>query len=393
MKEDAALALGVSLTALAAQVVWARRVRPVDWWGTSVLGAACAVAASAKFAGTFTVVVCVPLVWVASRPGWRRRASGLAVFAAAFVLVVAAVNHRALHEPGRALATMEREHQHATTRHRAFTMARPNLFHAAAAVRQTMPHVLVLALGFVAYAAARPWGAGGWGVFLAAFMVAYLAVLSWSVLPYYRYALPVVLLAHWLMALAVVRVVQGWAPPRARAAWLATAAVGVVALQLPRCLDYTRQFGDDSRDRLRLWATQHLPADAVFVQDGCVALDAPFDRRTGVTEQPQFLVYGPASYDDAPAASAGLLKDLRRMGVGYVAVSDFAFYRYFDPSVRPAPDSRAVFESRRRWYEELFREHELIWSSVPAHPTHSHFNNPELKLYRLRDPARNGGAK
>jgi len=35
--------------------------------------------------------------------------------------------------------------------------------------------------------------------------------------------------------------------------WLTVAAAAIVAVQLPRCLDYARQFGDDSRDRLRLW--------------------------------------------------------------------------------------------------------------------------------------------
>jgi len=138
---------------------------------------------------------------------------------------------------------------------------------------------------------------------------------------------------------------------------------------------------------------RNLPADAVIVQDGCVMLDVPFPPRTGVTERPQFLLYGPASYDNSPAASAGPLKDLWRMGVQYVAVSDFAYYRYFDPGIRPTSDARAVFESRRRWYEELFRGHELVWSSVPAHPTHSHFNNPELRLYRLHGPPPDGSAK
>jgi len=158
------------------------------------------------------------------------------------------------------------------------------------------------------------------------------------------------------------------------------ATAAVVAIQLPRCLDYARQFGNDSRDRLRLWVMRNAPADAVIVQDGCVMLDEPFPPRTGITDRPQFLLYGPAAYDNSPAASAGPLKDLRRMGVQYVAVSDFAYYRYFDPSVRPTADAVAVFESRRRWYEALFRDHELVWSSVPEHPTYSHFNNPELRL-------------
>jgi len=122
-------------------------------------------------------------------------------------------------------------------------------------------------------------------------------------------------------------------------------------------------------------------------------LDEPFPPRTGITDRPQFLLYGPAAYDNSPAASAGPLKDLRRMGVQYVAVSDFAYYRYFDPSVRPTADAVAVFESRRRWYEALFRDHELVWSSVPEHPTYSHFNNPELRLYRLRDPGTDGGGR
>ena len=206
-------------------------------------------------------------------------------------------------------------------------------------------------------------------------------------LPYNRYALPVVVLAHLLAALAVIRVVEQ-VPPGARRRAAALVATGlVVALQLPRCVDFARQFGDDSRDRLRLWAVRNLPADAVVVQDGLIDVDGPLDPRLKGAGRPQFLIYGSTTYEAGPAPSAGPLKDLAAMGVEYVAVTDFGFGRYFDPNIKPAADATAVFEYRRNWYRELFREHELVWASAPAHPTYGHFNNPELRLYRLVRPA------
>jgi hypothetical protein len=269
-------------------------------------------------------------------------------------------------------------------------MSRPNLFHATAFVRQTMPHVLVLAGGCALFLLARPRQATTWPAFLVLLTAGYLALISWSVLPYNRYALPVVVLAHLLAVLAALGVAEWLPSPGRRTAAVWVAAALVVALQLPRCLDFARQFGDDSRDRLRLWAMRNLPADAVVVQDGFIELDRPLDPRLGINERPQLLIYGSTTYESGPAPSAGPLQDLAKMGVEYVAVTDFWFDRYLGPNIKPAADATAVFEYRRQWYRELFREHELVWSSAPAHPTYSQFNNPELRLYRLRKPAREG---
>jgi hypothetical protein len=392
MKEDAALAFGIAWVALASHVFWSRRGSRVNVSGVLVLGAACAVAASAKFAGVFALIACCPLVLFAGMSQWRSRALRSALFIMAFVAVAAAINHRALSNPRLALDRIESEHRHATTRHVGFTMTRPNLFHAASFVKQTMPHVLVLVVGYSIFAIARPRQAGAWAVFLVLFTLGYLALVSWSVLPYNRYALPVVVLAQLLGALAVLRLVQFIPAHNFRAIATLAAAAVVVSLQLPRCLDFSRQFADDSRDRLRLWAMRNLPPDAVVVQDGFIDLDGPLDPRLGVRERPQFLIYGSTTYEEGPASGAGPLGDLARMGVEYVAVTDFCFGRYFDPNIRPTKDAAAAFEYRRRWYEELFARHELVWSSAPAHPAYGHFNNPELRLYRLRAPNPGGAS-
>jgi hypothetical protein len=169
MKEDAARAFGVMLVVLASHVFWTRRTRGAAAPAVLLLGGACAVAASAKFAGAFALGACVPLVFFAGMPAWRVRVVRLALLLAAFVVVGAIVNHRVLGHTRLALERIESEHRHATTRHIGFTMSRPNLFHVAASAKHTMSHVLGLRAGCVGFGLARPRQAGGWVLFLVLF--------------------------------------------------------------------------------------------------------------------------------------------------------------------------------------------------------------------------------
>ena len=59
--------------------------------------------------------------------------------------------------------------------------------------------------------------------------------------------------------------------------WTALAGAALVGcLLIPSALrsaSYTRQFGDDSRDRLASWIDTHMPAEAVVLQDQRIMLE------------------------------------------------------------------------------------------------------------------------
>ena len=82
-------------------------------------------------------------------------------------------------------------------------------------------------------------------------------------------------------------------------------------------------------------------------------------------------------------ADFGEFESLSSLGVNYVAVSERAYGRFFDPDVHAAPDDWH-YSARRRFYEKLFAEGELVWSSNPDPPTYS-FVNPALRLYRISE--------
>ena len=379
MKEDATLVGGLCLAVLACRLAWERRRRPVDFPSLWFLGGACALAVSGKYAGAFVLLAAVPLVCFGGSPGWRWAGVRLIVFLLSFALVLVVVNHRAFDQPSVLLPRFRSEVRHAATGHLDLTMSRPNLYHAVAFVRQCMPHVLVLAGAFVLLAVfRRPRKERAWDSGLVLFTVGYLAAVSFSKLPYYRYVLPVVVLAHFCAAAAVLRLSEH-VEARWRALVISAGAAVIVLFQLPRCFDYTSQFADDSRERLRAWIARNLPSDAVFIQDEYLGLDQPFDPRTGIKSNPEIRIYG-----GTPAPANGNLDHLRAIGVEYVAVLDTEYNRYLDPNLRPAPDSFVEYAYRRHWYQDLFRTGNLVWASVPKHPTYSFFNNPEIRLYKLR---------
>lgn len=378
MKEDAALTFGICMTVLATVVFWQRRRRRLDVAGALFLGTACGLAASGKYSGMFAIAAVIPLIVLAARPGWTVAIIRIVIVLAGFVAVFALVNRRVIGHIPWAWQSFKSECAHAAHGHFGLTMARPTTYHLTAFVRQCMPHVLIIASIYAAWVLARP-RRDFWGLFLIAFAGGYLALISWSVIPFYRYVLPVVVLAHLMMALALVRFTRLYRGRWLGAALPALAGIALIALQFPRCLDYSNQFAHDSRERLREWVLGNLPADAVFVQDQYVGLDDSFDPRLGTRPRPELRIYGS---DSAP--DAGSPARLREIGVDYVAVADIEYDRYLNPAMAPAPDALKDFEYRRHWYQELFANFDLVWRYAPLHPTFCQYNNPEIRLYRLK---------
>jgi len=402
MKEDSVLVFGLCLTVLATKVFCDVRHPAARALSLVFLGAACGTAASAKYSGVYALAAVVPLLLVARPWRWFSPAVRVLTVVLAAAAVFAVVNHRIFKDgvslrniadlpwPQRYLRpqfiegfTYERDH--GVTQHHGLTMDKPNLYSVRSLVRQCMPGVLALAGLSVVLLAALVRRSGLWDWYVLLFAGGYLLLMSWCVIPQGRYVLPVVVLVHLLAALAGVRLMQllgrWWRPAAAFGPVLVLALVA--AGLIPRCVDFLEQFRDDSRARLRTWVRQNVRSGQTIVQDAYCELPAWFGPSSGENWRYIRVRTGPQPLKQAPGA--GSLESLYESGVRYVAVTDLAYGRYFEPDVKPVESERRNFERARQWYKDLFEKHELVWESRPKHPTLA-FTNPTIRVYRLRPP-------
>ncbi len=406
MKEDAALAFGIAATLLTGRVYWSTRTWWSEWISLAGLGAACALAASGKYFGIVAVAAAVPLLfWPRQRRWWLIPARPI-VFAVAFAAVLALVNHRIFDrfdfrqfllsrgEQGitldeRFTDSLERETDHALTDHSGVTMDRPNLFFIQATLDYTQWHVRFLAGIFLLMLpltfSRRTW----WDWNLAIFTGIVLAALSGSVIPFYRYALPAVVLVHLMAGLGAAYLLQRLTR---RGRWHLIGGLIllelIVAWQLPRCIDYQRQISDDSRERVRQFITREV-ADGRIARDALMAIDAYTGLGRGIEwyspRSPLGVRLMQGGRSLGFAADVGSLSYLYHIGVRYVAVCDLAYDRFLSPHTRAAAGNERRFAERQRWYTDLFQTQRLIWRSRAVHPTYA-FTNPEIRIYRLVPP-------
>jgi hypothetical protein len=373
-KEDAALVLGVSLVVLASHWAW-HEDRP-RWRAGAVAaaGAACGLAASAKYFGATAVLLALPALIVPPRRGAAAR---VAVFALVLVATFFVVNHRAAMELAAFGDSFARQAELSVANNDGLTMSRPNAYAAGVVLRGSVPHVAL----FVIVAAllwATSWRRHGWELSVLGFMLVLLVLLSFGVLLSDRYALPVVVLAHFVGALGVAMLINRPMRWPWRAVLVGAVGLGALAWQLPRCMSFLGQFADDSRARLRAWAVEALPWGTAVLQDDYCGLRYP-DARGGEPVAPlEHLDIRTAGF----AADAGSLEALREQGVAYVVICDLAYGRYLHPQVIPSPGSEDEYHRRRSWYERLIREHEPVWESVP-HPPMGAQTNPTIRVYRI----------
>jgi hypothetical protein len=378
MKEDTALVLGIALTLLAALIFCTARSRRSRLLALLFLGVAAAVAASGKFVGV-TALAAVLILVVAKPPwGWTTASRWIALLVA-FAVTAVVINHRALEDSAASWGALTHEAEHSVGEHRGLTMNQPNFFFAKGLIRETMPHVLVLAGFFLlslGFFSRRTWI---WDLFLPLFAGAFLFIISFGVIPEYRNNLPIIVILHLMAALVVVRFAMTLAMPWR---WIvpAVALALIVPLQLQRCLNYLNQFADDSRLRLRSFIADNLPAGSLVVADRHVGLQRNDDPRIPESERRLPIILRVNFW----VADFGDLNFIRRSGADYVAVNETAYNRLFNPDIHPIPSEVDRYNARRQFYEQLFREGELVWSRTPHPPTFSPVN-PPLRLYRLRD--------
>lgn len=419
MKEEPALIVGLALVTLAAQCCWKARHR--YWRGLSwlFLGAACAIATSGKYVGAMSILAALPVILLARPFRWFFPLLRLLAFSPALLGVMAAINYQAIawdvvgsivrHGSLPAefssflkpqfRAGLEKEALHGVTGHSGLTLAQPNTFVLQSTLQECQPHILVLAALFVALSLWTWRRRQAWELWLIWYLAVCLSVLSLGRIPFSRYALPVVVLAHLMAGLALAWLLQRLAVPpdspspstagenrsaSSRLRWscavaLALIAGVILALQLPRSLDYLAQFGDDSRLRLRAWAATNLPPRARVLQDSYAALGGATlrTRRPTVDDRPDLVIYQRVFAPDYAS-----LESLKRSDVKWVIVCDIAYSRFFEPLVQPLPGTEASYRQRREWYERLFREGTLVWSAEATHPLRA-LTNPTIKVYRL----------
>mgnify|MGYP001175358245 FL=1 len=414
MKEDTALIFGIAVTLLGTRMTWdARR-----WWSriiaVTVLGMGVGLAASGKYPGAITLALAVPVAVVAPRT-WliTRLLAPLWVIAMALVTAMA-INFRAINPPAviidslpavtesglswaqrgdatvRAffrpsiIAAFERELEHSTEGHGGLTMDRPNSFFLGLFGVETMAHVRWLAgvygvsvLGTLIWKRRR-W----WDLWMIAFAAGYLVMLSYSVIMFHRYFLPVAVMTYLFGGLGLVALVnllsETW---RWRVAAALVGVTAITAVQGMRCVDYLHQFADDSRYRLRAWLAENVPAGTRVVAENYAGLNGPGDHRDGQRADVTVRVY---PFFSAP--QAGSIDQLRRRGIEYVIICDIAYARFFAPQSRDVDRERdrGRVERHREWYTELETNHELVWSAEPKHNMNA-FTNPVIKVYRLVD--------
>ncbi len=385
MKEDVALVFGLALTLLASRAAWdAHR-----WWlrlpALVLLGAGAGVAASGKYVGVTALGLAVPVAIGLPRMRWYWRlvTPVLVIWCAvgSFLLI----NHRILEDQQRFdhfIHGYEREADHATSHHDGLALSRPNTWFASLLTVETMLHARVLAgvLGVCAMGTAIWRRKRIWDLVAIAFAGFYLVVLSYSVIPFHRYFLPVAVMVYLFAGLGAASLLNLFG----RRGWLRLLAAGVglaviIGLQWPRCADYLGQLADDGRARLRQWAGENLPRGAWVIAEAYAGLTGPGDHRPGQSfPQPS----GVRIQQVKAGPDAGGLDQLVRRGVGYVVIADTRYARYFTPVEITRGDPSAI-ERYRQWYRDLDAHHELVWENQPAHPTHS-FTNPTIKVYRLK---------
>jgi hypothetical protein len=387
LKEEPSLAFGFAAVLCVGAILCRRR-----WHWTitlvlaALLGAACGLAASGKYAGAVTLG---PALLLAIAKTWRRWWLVLPV--PLLVCVGAAyawslINYRALENWEEFRAGFESERQHGVTAHGDVTMAQPNTFFVDALLTDAMPHVLWLAaVTPIAVLLQRRRGRRGrlptaW-LFVVLLGGTYLAALCWSVIPFFRYVLPVTLALYALAGMSAAWLVHAMGAPRpVHAAAVFAVAGALVYVQGRRVEDYDRQFASDSRDALRNWVNTSVPAGTRIAADGYTELVGRFGP-AGHTTRAQV-------YRGRSAADLGTIRYLRGLGVKYVAVAGPTYERYLDPHTLPEADAQgrqSRFERSRLFYTELFHRYPVVWSRVARHKMRV-FTNPDITVYRIDEP-------
>jgi len=251
------------------------------------------------------------------------------------------------------------------------TMRRPNAFFVDACWQEAMPHVkllLIVCPFALLLMRRRPIAPAMWVALLG---VIYLIALSYSVLPFYRYALPVTVLLYWLCAMTLPWLISAFDfKPTVERIVLALSLAFVATLQGYRCYDYTQQFANDSRYALQAWADLNLPPGAMVASDEYTQLSASSGRYRVATR--------------FAAAEFGDVTRLRQRGVTHVAVSSSTYERYLSRHTFGSPGHEQSFSRFARTYQSLLNDYPQVWLRRATYPMHT-FSNPDIVVVKINE--------
>lgn len=295
-------------------------------------------------------------------------------------------------------SSFDYEASHAVSGHTGVTASVPNWYWSHEIWRDVRWPVAALAAACVLWMVLAPvwrWIAGRWTVTLdrAALVLVpgvYFTALFWCVLPFNRYVLPVMVFGHVLAGMGVAVLAGGatwWLRGRPLARGVVSVLIvaallaGVLAVQAPLCGNYLEQLRDDSRLQLRRWIEGGgLPAGSRLATDAYVGLEdgKPLQSPDGQNLGVNFV------RTRGYLSNWGSVEVLRKNArATHVIVCDLAYDRYFNEWFKPVDDDNQA-EYRRRFYEDVFAQGELVWEVNPPVKTGS-YTNPRLRVFRIAE--------
>ncbi len=368
-KEDPALLFGLSLSFLA---MWLYNSRPTSG-SAAFLGAACAVALSAKYVGVIGLLLAIPVMIRARGRAWS-------LFLAAFLAVVAIANLPIFTNWTTFQDSFSRETDLVIKGQGGSTQKVPHSEYWTIFRDNTTPVVWVLLLVFLAnrWRERRQLDLTAW--LIVAFPFAYAVALSFSPKANDRYFLPASAMLTVFAAIGACDLARRWR-------WSGTmwiSALLLVSAELPSWseshpgwLAYERAFQRDDNAELIKYLRTEVPPDAVLLKDNAIALPDPKKQkhaaRVGII--PQRVIA--RRY----AADFGPFDTLKGAGITHVIVTETDYGRYFRERLKPQKGQENEFAKSRDFYQRLFKEAELLneWDRSTVIYLH-----PGIRIYRLR---------
>jgi hypothetical protein len=378
-KEDAALAMGTGLVFLGICCVgWAAKRPVADPLAVVFLALCCAIAASAKYAGAVFLVPGLIAIFLMPVKDWRDRIAGPIGFLILFCFFALAINYRALITPWDFKGGFGFESEHGLTDHFGLTMHQPNTYFLFNLPRETGWPIFILGAAAIPLAIITWRKRNRWDWLAISLGPMFLIALSFSIIPFTRYLLPVVVLTQAMAGLCALWVVgmfpkSGW---RCVATGVMLAAILLACV--PRCVSVQWQFAHDSRDRLRAWMIATLPPGTKVVGDFYSGMVVRSDGMHGSD-----VIGNDIHVEEAFAATHyGPVNLLRFKGISYLVVTDAAYERYFVPQVYPIPEEQKGYDYKKQYYVNLFARYKLAWESIPNLNLHA-FTNPAIYVFRV----------
>jgi hypothetical protein len=377
MKEDPTLAMGVAAF-LAALVSYGHRRTTGR---LAFLALTTALACSAKYVGAVVLLVGLPAALLPRGEG-RLASPGprALIFLGVFLPLLAGLNYQVFRALPDLVAGVSHEVSHVTTGHYGFTHRVPH----AAAFRALLGKTFAAPLAAVHllwfFSAARRRSFAEWVVTAFGFAL----LLSFSSIVAGRYLLPAELTLNLLAGLGLARLLllATAQAPRWRVPLAAGAAAGFAALLWPAFEEKAMEpFRHDTRKQLQAFVEETLPPNAFILQNRDVHLPTPgYWRHRGrddFLDQEVSLV--------APRGEFWSYEETLERGVTHVALRLSVYLPYIDKVDDELVEGfEEKFEQRRRFYQHVVDDGELLWESPPELAWGR--LTPRLRLFRIATP-------